>query len=125
ELEKQPPEKLSEPIVAAMIDGFSFLGQYEKVEKYAAQQSQDGQSITGRIALVEALLSQGKHDEAGALLKSLAAEHGDLAAVKLLLGRWQFHAGNYAEAEPALREAVASQPQHEGARLLLARTYIG
>lgn len=122
-------EKLSElndAHLSVLIDGYRYLGRFDKVEAFARRLNQARpDAFEVRLALAEAMLAQGRNDEAAQMLQELSVVQPDHPAVRYLMGRFDLSRQAYGPAAEALQNVVAQQPRNPQARLLLAHALIG
>ncbi len=113
--------------VAILIDGHDYLKNYDKSLRYARQLvRRQPNAVSSHMRLAAALLRKGEDKQAKQMLEEIKQKFPDqVASVDQVLGQLYLRQGYFDRAIDTLEAVVEEKPADIGARLQLARAYIG
>ena len=80
--------------------------------------------LQGHLAVVDALLDMGRHDEARPILEQILASHSDNMTVIGKMGAFYYHIGEFQEAEEKLTVAAKGLPEDPEVQWHLISLYL-
>lgn len=117
---------LTETDVLALMDGYRYLGEFEKLHQLAGQLSQSPTySVRGQLVLAESLLAQGRDSDAEQLLLELYSQHPDEAGVSFFLAKIYSNQKRFDQALPLLNKLALDQSGNDVILYALAQALAG
>ncbi len=115
---------LQEEHLALLIDGYNYLGRYDKTLFYADQIRQKRPDLlAAHLKYAEALMAQGDPKRSSDYLESIKGRFPDMMTGDLMMGQLMLSRQQFKEAHETLTRFVKANPENVEGRLALARAY--
>lgn len=109
----------------SLIDGYIWLGQLERSERYAKQLIRRKDSVANNLLLAQVFMAQNRGREITELMEDLKKRFPGDPIVELARGEYQFRLGKYDAAIETLAEIVAGDTRNKEGRMFLGRALMG